>query len=61
MAIRQYTKIREDIPPWIKIIKQYLLKPTTDIVTQIVSSTYPNLQQHMHNEEYLQKIVILTH
>ena len=56
LAIRQYTREREDYLSQIKIIRQYLLKPTGDIVKQIVDNTCSNLQQCMLDEEYLKKI-----
>ena len=33
----------EDIPIWTTIPSQYLSKPTTDPLKQIVDTTYPNL------------------
>ena len=39
----------------VKILKQYLLKLTGDIVKQIIDSTYPNFITMHAYEEYLEK------
>ena len=49
-----------DILTWTRIPSQYLLKPTSDPLKQIVESTYPCLQSQLQNEDYLRERAILT-
>ena len=39
MAMRQYTRVRENISMWIKILIQYLFKSIGNSVKQIVDNT----------------------
>ena len=58
--IETICKDGEDIASWTRIPNQYLIKAKWDPLKQIVESTYPNLNTHLWNEEYLRERAIRT-